>query len=215
MCLTVLSHPYKELKMKLYYSPTSPFVRKVNVAAIELGLDAQIERIVTNPWIAPEDLSADNPLSKVPTIVLDDGMAVFDSPVICEYLDALHQGKKLIPPEGMERWKALSLQALADGVIEAAIQRFLEIKRPEEHRSSEWDASQHSAIQRSLAYLETQTSDWEEHFDIGQIAVVCALGYLDFRFSHEDWRSPHPQLAVWYENGAMRESLIATVPKVL
>lgn len=128
--------------MKLYYSPTSPFVRKINVFAIESGLDKQVEWVRTNPWLVEDILTAENPLSQVPTLITDDGMVLYDSSVICEYLDSLHAGNKLIPKQGESRWKALRLQALADGILNAGILRFLEKKRAPENQSDDWDATQ-------------------------------------------------------------------------
>ena len=132
--------------MKLYYSSTSPYVRKVNIFAIEAGLDAEIQRISTNPWVEDASLLVENPLSKVPTLIMPDGSALYDSPVICEFLDSLNQGKKLFPATGMERWLALRLQALGDGVLDAAVLRFLEHKRAASLQSSEWDSMQHMTI---------------------------------------------------------------------
>ena len=122
--------------MKLYYSPTSPYVRKVNVFSIEAGVDEKIDKIITNPWVEDTRLLTDNPLSKVPTLIMDDGVVLYDSPVICEYLDTLNLNQKLIPEKGIERWNALRLQALGDGIMDAAILRFLERKRPEAQRSA-------------------------------------------------------------------------------
>jgi len=201
--------------MKLYYSATSPYVRKVNVFAVEAGLDGKIDNLVTNPWIEDAGLLADNPLSKVPTLVMDDGTVLFDSPVICEYLDSLNFGKKLIPETGMDRWKALRLQALGDGILDAAILRFLERKRPEAQQSKAWDYNQLKGIQRVLDHLESNMDDWDDGITIGQITVGCALGYLDFRFSDEDWRDKQPVLAKWYTTFAERNSMKMTQPVII
>lgn len=112
--------------MKLYYAPASPFVRKVNIFAMEVGLDKQIEWIITNPWQEEDKLTAENPLSKIPTLITDDGKVLYDSRVICEYLDSLHNGKKLIPAEDAQRWATLRLQAHADGILDSGIIRFME-----------------------------------------------------------------------------------------
>ena len=201
--------------MKLYYSPTSPYVRKVNVCAMELGLDNKLERIVTNPWEYDENLLTDNPLSKVPTLITDDGMVLYDSPVICEYLDNLADTNKLIPVEGRKRWEALCLEALGDGILDAAVLRFLEKKRPAEQQSSDWNEIQRNAMLRALQYLETKVQGWESEFGIGQIAVACALGYLDFRFADEDWRLSQPALTKWYAEVVQRESIQATFPNAV
>jgi glutathione S-transferase len=198
--------------MKLHYSPTSPYVRKVNVLALELGLDAQIERILTNPWEPDKALLGNNPLSKVPTLITDDGLVLFDSPVICEYLDNEFGGNRLIPSYGQARWKALRLQALADGILDAAILRFLERKR--KAKSTEWDASQREAVVRALDALEAEVASWGDTLTIGQIAAAVALGYLDFRFAEEDWRPDRPGLTEWYSAFSRRHSMSTTVPRM-
>lgn len=198
--------------MKLYYSPTSPFVRKVNVCAFELGVDDKLERIITNPWENNADLLANNPLSKVPTLITDDGMVLYDSPVICEYLDTLVGGDKLLPGEGAERWDALRLQALGDGILDAAVSRFLERKRPQAQKSSDWDGIQRESIRRALTSLQGEVSGWTDTVTIGQIAVACALGYLDFRFAEEDWHLENPDLDEWFAKFAQRKSMQATLP---
>lgn len=200
--------------MKLYYSPTSPFVRKVNVFAIEAALDDQIEWVRTNPWQAEDILTVENPLSQVPTLVTDDGMILYDSRVICEYLDTLHSVNKLIPEEEL-RWPALRLQALADGILEAGISRFLERKRAATLRSEDWDNMQKTSVQRALNALESTIADWSDYTDIniGVISVACMLGWLDFRFAEEDWRLTHPQTAKWYDEFAQRDSMLKTIPQ--
>jgi len=199
--------------MKLFYSPTSPYVRKVNVCAIELGADEKIEWIITNPWETDEKLLANNPLSKVPTLLTDDGMVLYDSPVICEYLDTMIGDNKLIPAEGDDRWNALRLQALGDGILDAAVLRFLERKRPAAQQSNDWDGIQRNTIQRTLDYLQNEANNWGDEVTIGQIAVACALGYLDFRFAEEDWRHQHSVLADWFAQFMERKSMRETQPK--
>ena len=198
--------------MKLYYSPTSPFVRKVNVFAIEAGLDNRLEWMTTNPWQAEDVLTTENPLSKIPTLVTDDEQVIYDSRVICEYLDSLHDKNKLIPEKGNARWYALRLQALADGILEAGILRFMEKKRVSAQQSADWDTMQKKAIERSLHYLENTVSDWGGTLDIGVISIACALGWLDFRFSDENWRTKRPKLNVWFESFSKRASILKTVP---
>lgn len=201
--------------MKLYYSPTSPYVRKVNVCAIELGIDEKLERIVTNPWVSDAALLADNPLSKVPTMVTDDGKVLYDSPVICEYLDTVYGNHKLIPVDQEERWIALRLQALGDGILDAAVLRFLERKRPDSQHSSDWDEMQQNSIQRGLIYLEGQVNKWDSEVTIGQITIACALGYLDFRFAEDNWRQKHGYLANWFTDFSERSSVQKTQPKTI
>ncbi len=199
--------------MKLYFSPTSPYVRKIRILAIETGIAERIDLIETNPWQKDEALWADNPLSKVPTLITDEGMVLYDSPVIAEYLDGLHAGPPRLPPSGPERWACLRLQALADGVLDAAVSRFLERKRPPGQFYVEWDQSQQSAVRRALDWLEGQAKGWQAaDFDLGQISVACALGYLDFRFPEEPWRASYPVLAEWYAHQCRRDPLKQTVP---
>ena len=198
--------------MKLYYSPTSPFVRKVNLLAIEAGLETKIEHLPTNPWQAEKELVAENPLSQVPTLITDEGMTIYDSRVICEYLDSLHTGEKLFPETGKQRWQALQLQSLADGILDAGILRFLEAKRELALRSADWDLMQKRAISRGLASLEDSVSEWKNDLNIGVITVACLLGWLDFRFSHEDWKSEHTKLCQWFTGFSLRPSMLATVP---
>ena len=198
--------------MKLFYSSTSPFVRKVNVFAIETGLDIDIEWVKTNPWQAEENLVAENPLSKIPTFISDNGMVIYDSRLICEYLDTLHSEKKLIPQHGKERWLVLRLQALADGILDAGILRFLEAKREKGQQSKDFDNMQKNSVERGLNYLEQTVSDWQAQIDIGVITIACALGWLDFRFPHENWRDNRSELNKWYENFSQRDSMKKTVP---
>jgi len=197
--------------MKLRYSTTSPFVRKVVVLALETGLDSRIERIPTSTTDPASGLSRENPLGKVPCLTLDDGSALYDSPVICEYLDGLHGGTKMFPASGTPRWTALRRQALADGMMDASVLRRLESRRPANEQSSAQLQLQRSKVQASLDALENE--DLGSGIDIGLISIGCALGYLDFRFATEDWRKTHPKLARWYEGFARRPSMQATVAK--
>ena len=198
--------------MKLYYAPASPFVRKVNVFAMEIGLDKKIEWLKTNPWQAEDKLTAENPLSKIPTLITDDDKVIYDSRVICEYLDSLHNGDKLIPEKGEKRWQVLRLQALADGILDAGILRFMEKKRPSELQSKDWDNMQQKSVKRGLDYLENSISDWSDNLDIGVITVACVLGWLDFRFADEGWRTRRPQLKNWFELFSKRPSMVKTMP---
>ena len=200
--------------MKLYYSSTSPFVRKVNIFAIETGLDKQIEWVKTNPWQAEDDLTAENPLSKIPTLITDDAKVIYDSRVICEYLDSVHTAEKLIPEQGEARWQVLRLQALADGMLDAGILRFMEKKRESGQQSGDWDSMQKGSIERGLDSLEHTVSDWTttKGLNVGVISVACLLGWLDFRFSDEDWRINRPNLNLWFEQFSNRGSMLETIP---
>jgi glutathione S-transferase len=199
-------------KLALRYSPTSPFVRKVLVAAMETGLADRIEKIPTLPWDPKTDLPTDNPLGKVPALKTPEGW-LYDSLVICEYLDSLHPGAKLFPPPGPARWQALRHHALADGVLDAAILRRLESQRPDGQRSQSWMDRQKAAVERALDALEADAKGLVELSDIGAITIAVMLGYLDFRFAAEDWRKGRPALAAWYARVSQDESMRATVPK--
>lgn len=201
--------------MKLRYSPTSPYVRKVTATAIETGLEGKIERVPTVTSDPASGLARDNPLGKVPALILDDGTVIFDSPVICEYLDGLHGGAKLVP-SGPARWTALRREALADGVLDAAVLRLLEGRRPEGERSPAWTLKQKTVIGRALDAFEAEAGALAAAggpATIGEIAVGIALGYLDFRFKDDDWRAGRPRLARWYEEFSKRKSMRETVPR--
>ncbi len=201
--------------MKLFYAATSPYARKVRVVAIETGLAGRIEEIadpakVFEPTTA---LLEHNPLGKVPTLVPDDRPALFDSRVICEYLDANAVGARLFPAIGQARWDALGLQALADGLTDAAmLLRYENLLRTDEQQSDEWRAAQHRKVVAALHRLEAGCHAFPEQVTIGTVAVGCALGYLDFRFGDMGWRKRHALLAAWFDRFAERPSMKATMP---
>lgn len=198
--------------MKLHWSPKSPYVRKVMVCALELGLQDRLERVrsvaaMTKP---NQRLMQDNPLSKIPTLVLDNGFALFDSVVICEYLNDLGGGS-LFPMRGADRWQALRWHALGDGMLDALILWRNERERvaPLAALLDAFDLKLRAALQtldeEALALAETP-------FAIGHVAVACALGYLDYRFDTLDWRGLAPRLAPWYAEVRARPSFQQTEP---
>ena len=193
--------------MKLRYSTTSPFVRKVHVLALETGQIDKIELVKT--VTTDPDLGRDNPLQKVPAMELDDGSSLYDSRVICEYLDSA-AGGKFFPPAGPARWTALRRQALADGMMDAAVLRMMESKKPENLRSADWDKRQKLKVTQGLAALEADHLG--PQLDIGTLSVAIVLDYLDFRFKAEDWRPAHPKLAAWHKTFSERASLKKTLP---
>jgi glutathione S-transferase len=199
--------------MKLRYSPASPYVRKISVTLIETGLEDRVEKILTNVWDPDTDIAGDNPLGKVPTLILDDAGVLYDSPVICEYLDSLHDGDKLFPASGEDRWRALRLQALGDGMTDAGISRLLESRRPEEFRYDKWMERQMVVVFRAMDALEADTDALDAGFGIGQISVACAIGWLDFRMPDLNWRGERPGLADWFEGVSDRPSMTQTTPK--
>jgi len=196
--------------VKLYYSATSPYVRKVIACAIACGTLDQITRIETNPHESPPDLLAANPLSKVPCLVTQDGVALFDSPVICEYLDAVGGGS-LFPPPGPARWRALKRQAVGDGIMDAAVLRRGDMARPREAARDAAMARQQAAIVRALDLLQADPP--ANHLDIGSIAVACALGYLDHRFADDPWRDGRGKLAQWYAAMEQRPEIAQSAPR--
>ena len=196
--------------MKLYYSPTSPYVRKVVACAIVRGLDGRIEKHASNPHASPADLVADNPLSKVPCLVTDDGMSLFGSQLICEYLDSLGEELPLFPAKGASRWRALKFQSLGDGILDAAVPCRGEQGKPAEAARDAQIARYKEAMKRTVDTLEADPP--HKTVDIGSIAVACALGYLDFRFGSDPWREGHPKLAAWYEAFARNKGIAETAP---
>ena len=199
--------------MKLRYSPTSPFVRKVIVTAIETGLDNQIERINTNVWAPDTDIGTDNPVGKVPTLVTDGGEILYDSSVICEYLDSLHDGQKLFPAVGGARWQALRLNALGDGMAETGIRRLLEGRFWKESPRQDWIERANKVLGRCFKALEDDAGALAGPVTIGQVSVGCAIGWLDMRFNDLGWRDDCPAVADWYAGFSARPSMVATEPK--
>jgi len=201
--------------MKLRVNKASPFARKVRILARETGLTGRIEEIETtvSPVNANEDLARENPLVKIPALVTDSGETLYDSGVICEYLDTLHAASRFFPAAGPRRFAALRRHALTDGILEAAVLcRYETAVRPENLRWNDWIEGQKRKIFGGLTVLEGEVDTWSGDFDIGQIGVACALGYLDFRFADWNWRSGHPRLAAWYERVLRRPSVTATAP---
>lgn len=199
--------------MQLHYSQTSPFVRKVLMVAHEVGIADRIEIKPTDVWAPDSVIHRDNPLAKIPTLVTEDGLVLFDSPVIAEYLDTVGGGR-LFPAPGTARWRALRQQALADGICDAAVLRLLEGRRPESLRSADWADRQRRAVSRGLDALEREVGDLPspDAPTIGGIAVLAALGYMDFRFAGDGWRKGRPALANWFEAASPRDSFRLTAP---
>ena len=199
--------------MKLHWSPRSPFVRKVMIVAHERGIVGRITcvRTVAAMTQPHAELMQDNPLSKIPTLVLDDGTVLYDSPVICEYLDSLDGAAKLFPKEPEARFTALRRQALGDGFLDLLVTLRNELERVQPS-----DVHLTSAAARKAAVLESLEREAaalaSTPFDIGHIAIGCALSYLDFRYADEDWRKGHLRIADWHASFAARPSVRATQP---
>lgn len=197
--------------MKIYFSPFSPYVRKCLVTGHELGLNDRIELLPSkaNPVERDQQLIAKNPLGKVPTFLTDDGQALYDSRVICEYLDDL-SGGKLFPLDGKARWETLTLQSLGDGMLDACLlARYEDVTRPEALRWPAWRAGQLDKVETSLAYLQGCPEQLQDRVNIGVITVGCALWYLDLRFPELDWRSRYPGVAQWFAAFSQRPSMQA------
>lgn len=197
------------MPLTLYYSVASPYARKCRVAALEAGLGDRLVLATADQKDAA--YHATNPLARVPALVTEDGMALFDSPVICEYLDSLNARDKLFPPAGPARWSALKRQAIGDGIMDWAVPLRQELLRPAAERSPEWMAKARANINRTLDALEAEADSFSG-VDIGAIAIACALGYLDFRFAEDRWRDSRPKLARWQQQMAQRPSLASTAP---
>jgi glutathione S-transferase len=201
--------------LKLYWSSRSPYVRKVMVSAHELGLTGAIEtsRVVVAMIKLSDEVLAHNPLNKIPTLVLENGAALFDSPVICEYLDSISDGRSLFPT-GAKRWQALQMQALGDGMMDLLTQRLGELNRPPERRSDQhlvaWTKKLFLAYDFAERLIVEEESEGENQLHIGHVALGCALAHVDFRFSDDVWRNERPSLAAWYERHSARPSMAAT-----
>ncbi len=198
--------------MKLFWSSRSPFVRKVMVAAHEVGVAIRLatERVVVGANNPNPEVMGVNPLNKIPTLRLDDGTALYDLRVICEYLDTLHDGPRLFPTDPTVRFQALRQQALGDGLMELNVLRLGEQARPAQIQSEKHLAAFRLKMTATLDRLEEEVEDLPNATRIGHIAIACALSHLDFRFAADDWRAGRPKLARWHATFAQRPSMCAT-----
>lgn len=195
--------------MTLFWSSRSPFVRKVMVAAHETGLAhcLNLQRVIVSANRPNPEVMAANPLNKIPTLVLADGSALYDSRVICEFFDTLQQGPALFPSAPSARWRALRLQALGDGLMDVILLRLGEHNRAAAAQSATHLASFCLKLAAALDDLEQRADDLGGRLHIGQISVACALAHLDFRFAADGWRADRVRLAAWYEEFAARPSM--------
>jgi glutathione S-transferase len=202
--------------MILRFSPSSPFVRKVRIAAALLGLDSEITLERADTTDPNDSLRKTNPLGKIPVLIVEDGNAIYDSRVILDYLDERAGGGKIVPRQGPKRLAALRLQALCDGILDASILTVYEgrFRKPELHEPK-WLELQAGKVARALAVLEAAPPPLDAAPalpDVGRITLACALGYRDFRFAGS-WRSEHPRLVAWLDNFAARvPAFAATKP---
>ncbi|MBS0240729.1 MAG: glutathione S-transferase N-terminal domain-containing protein [Proteobacteria bacterium] len=199
--------------MKLFWSSRSPFVRKVMIAAHETGLASRItcERTLVSPMKPNPDVMRLNPLNKLPTLVLDDGSALYDSRVIVEYLDSLHDGPKLIPVAGRERIETLRLQALCDGILDFLLVGLSERARPESQQSLELKSALALKFKTAFDALEREAPRLTANgFRLPAIAAAAVTGYADFRYAAEEWRRGRPSLTAFADGIATRPSIVAT-----
>ncbi|MEL7979872.1 glutathione S-transferase family protein [Halomonas sp. ATBC28] len=200
--------------LRLYHATTSPYVRKVMAVATQLGLASQVELLASaaHPINRDSRIATFNPIGKIPAAQTRDGQLLFDSRVICEYLDDYAQGGLF--PVGAARWEALARQALGDGLLDAALlARYERLVRPKELQSDAWYQAQLGKVQAALASIDQQVPALASTpSDIGSITLGCALGYLDFRFPDMDWRSHCPEAARWFKDFDTQPAMIATRP---
>jgi glutathione S-transferase len=201
--------------LKLYYSPNSPYARKARIIIHELEMEKRVELIaVTLP--ADAKFRSLNPLGKIPALVLDDNSVIYDSPVICEYLDDLGQGKffprATLFKEAQGRWRALTLQALGDGLADAVVRRNQEKRVPQNKQSDDVIERQTKSIEGSFVVLERACAKFPALPTIGEIAVACAVGYLDLRVPEDGWRERYPNFARWLAEFSKYPSVDATAP---
>ena len=201
--------------MKLIGSLTSPYVRKVRIVLAEKKIE--YEFVLDSPWSPESTVPNVNPLGKIPVLVLDDETALFDSRVISEYLDNVAPNNKLMPAPNRERTEVKRWEALADGICDAAALLFLEKKRPAKQQSADWISRQENKIINGVDYMAKELGENAccigMHFSLADIAAVCALGYLAFRFPEIDWSEKHPNLARLYNKLMLRPSFADTVPQ--
>lgn len=200
--------------MKLIMTPTSPFARKVRIVLAEKRIE--YDQVVDSPWEAGTHVPDYNPLGMVPVLVLDDEHTLFDSRVIVEHLDTVSPVSQLIPKDSRQRLAVRRWEALADGVSDAAAAIFVEKKRPESQQSPEWIVRQEQKVFRGLEAMAEELGDknWctGEFFNLSDIAMGCALGYLDLRFPEIEWRKAHPVLARLADKLSQRPSFKETLP---
>lgn len=202
--------------MKLLYSPTSPYARKVLAQAHETGLINRIDVVSVQPF-QDESLRDSNPLGKVPALIPDDGRALFDSQVICDYLDHQHDGAKTIPEDGPDRWTVLRLHACAQGVTDAALNLRQQAMRDESTDNVApadwWVDRQYAAIYAGMDMLNREVAVLDGSINIASIAAACALDYWQFRFAEHAWRGNRDDLAAWFDRFMERPSMTATDPR--
>lgn len=199
--------------MKLFISATSPFARKVRVLIREKNATDLFEEVTSLPLENDEALHAANPLGRIPALVLENGDTLFDSVLLLDYLDRSLDGPTLVPIEPGARLAALKIQALADGILEAAVRTSFENNRPDAEKSALWLSRWTRAIEQTIDVLEKSVSGWDQTLDVGKIATGSALGYLSFRLPQLHWEERAPKLAGWWQQIQTRPSFAQTAPR--
>lgn len=201
--------------MKLYWAPASPYARKVRVVAREKSLARLIEEEAVEVYTDPADLISANPLGKIPTLILDNGEPLYDSALICDYLDS-HEaglGDSLIPASGETRWRVLRAAALADGVMDLGLNLTMERRKPSTEASPTSAARWRGQLTRAIGAMMPAIAALPERVTLGHLALACALGYSDFRHPDLNWRDGKADLAAWYDGIGRRPSLQETMPR--
>ncbi|MGB0629297.1 MAG: glutathione S-transferase N-terminal domain-containing protein [Alphaproteobacteria bacterium] len=197
--------------MKLRWSPTSPFVRKVVVLMKEKGIENAVEKAKSNPLSRDDRAATPSPLGQIPCLITVDGASIYDSPVIMEYLDVECDGPQMLPREGTARWTVLTRQALADGMIASMVVCFVESLKKPERQSAGILAHNKAIVFSGISALENDVADFSDDIDVGTITVAVALAFADQTFPDDDWRADCPSLAAWFDDFNRRPSMTETV----
>lgn len=199
--------------MKLFYSDTSPYSRKVRLVIIEKELNTQVKMILCKPFKNNPTLNNVNPLGKIPTLIMTSGEPLYDSPVICHYLDSLSSTKPLIPDDDKQRWIILRWEALADGITDAAYNIVMETRRPISDQSKEWITHWTHEINHGLKEIEATFFTQTYPVNLAHLAIASTLGYLDFRLPELLWENNLPNTHKWYDGFKTSEAMLVTKPK--
>lgn len=201
--------------MRLIYTPSSPFARMVCVTAYEKHVLDQIELEPCSAFVDLKRVQQVNPIGKIPVLILKDGTPLYDSTVICDYLDEMGEGGRLNSESGMAYWLARRARALADDMLTIAVALTMENRRPQEHRSEAFIARSHQQMRMTLLNMDEMTAQFKKNPCMTQIAFGCVLGYLDFRHADIAWREKHLRLLAWFNQFSQRPSMLATAPRNL
>lgn len=199
--------------MKLLIAQTSPYARKCRITALEKGI-SNIEEVHVQPVNEPEKLNHLNPLGKIPCLIYGDNQTLFDSPVICAYFDEIGDGPRLMPKAGAAHWAMRRHEALFDGILDSAFNMVIDLRRPKPQQSEEWQQRWGEAIDRALSQAQAELDTIKGDISTAQIALGCAIGYVEFRLGDRDWLAPYPHLRDWYASYYQRPAMQATLPNL-